>query len=295
MVGRAVSPPPAVALRRRDRVAAADGRARRHRATSTRPRASRREKMSEALARIAREHGMPIDTSLRDADVGDRAGVPRRRRRAPARARGRGRAAAGAARAQLRRRATRGRATREGAARDAGLDRQRSRAGCATPRSSARSTRIAPPRASPTPAALRAGPRLALGEAGAATRARPTRSSASPTALQIDVPGFQPYAPTRSRSRTSCPARERREPPESVLELLEWAGEPLATREVAVVCEHRARRGAPAARPRRDRAPPRLRRAVVAAGRCRATGCGSRYGSTTSSAICTPAPSSSIS
>ena len=33
------------------------------------------------------------------------------------------------------------------------------------------------------------------------------------------------------------PAAERREPPGSVLELLEWAGEPLATREVAVVCD----------------------------------------------------------
>jgi hypothetical protein len=34
-----------------------------------------------------------------------------------------------------------------------------------------------------------------------------------------------------------APGAQLREPPESVLELLEWAGEPLATREVAVVCD----------------------------------------------------------
>ncbi len=33
------------------------------------------------------------------------------------------------------------------------------------------------------------------------------------------------------------PGSERRAPPASVLEVLEWAGEPLATREVAVVCD----------------------------------------------------------
>ena len=33
------------------------------------------------------------------------------------------------------------------------------------------------------------------------------------------------------------PGTERRDPPASVVEVLEWAGEPLATREVAVVCD----------------------------------------------------------
>ena len=56
--------------------------------------------------------------------------------------------------------------------------------------------------------------------------------------MQIDVPGFQPFAAYEVALANLAPElRAPREPPESVLEVLEWAGEPLATREVAVVCE----------------------------------------------------------
>jgi hypothetical protein len=55
--------------------------------------------------------------------------------------------------------------------------------------------------------------------------------------LQIDVPGFQPSDVYEAALANLAPGASRRAAPESVLELLEWAGEPLATREVAVVCD----------------------------------------------------------
>ncbi|MDX6705819.1 MAG: hypothetical protein QOI48_1665 [Solirubrobacteraceae bacterium] len=54
--------------------------------------------------------------------------------------------------------------------------------------------------------------------------------------VRIAVPGFQPFAAYDVVLANLVPAAERRDPPGSVLEVLEWAGEPLATREVAVVC-----------------------------------------------------------
>jgi hypothetical protein len=55
--------------------------------------------------------------------------------------------------------------------------------------------------------------------------------------VQIAVPGFQPFAAYDVVLANLVPGTERRDPPQSVLEVLEWAGEPLATREVAVVCD----------------------------------------------------------
>ena len=55
--------------------------------------------------------------------------------------------------------------------------------------------------------------------------------------VRIAVPGFQPFAAYDVVLANLIPGSERRDPPSSVLEVLEWAGEPLATREVAVVCD----------------------------------------------------------
>jgi predicted DsbA family dithiol-disulfide isomerase len=55
--------------------------------------------------------------------------------------------------------------------------------------------------------------------------------------VRIAVPGFQPFAAYDVVLANLVPGSERRDPPGSVLEVLEWAGEPLATREVAVVCD----------------------------------------------------------
>ena len=82
--------------------------------------------------------------------------------------------------------------------------------------------------------------------------------------MRIAVPGFQPFAAYDVVLANLVPGADRRPPPASVLEVLSWAGTPLATREVAVVCdighdEAREQLGRVA-----DRAPRRLRRPVVA-------------------------------
>jgi DSBA-like thioredoxin domain-containing protein len=55
--------------------------------------------------------------------------------------------------------------------------------------------------------------------------------------VRIAVPGFQPFAAYDVVLANLVPGTERRRPPESVLDVLQWAGEPLASREVAVVCD----------------------------------------------------------
>jgi predicted DsbA family dithiol-disulfide isomerase len=55
--------------------------------------------------------------------------------------------------------------------------------------------------------------------------------------VQIAVPGFQPFAAYDVVLANLVPGLDRRDPPESVRKVLEWAGEPLASREVAVVMD----------------------------------------------------------
>lgn len=54
---------------------------------------------------------------------------------------------------------------------------------------------------------------------------------------RIAVPGFQPFAVYDVVTANLAPDVERRPSPESVEEVLEWTGTPLATQEVAVVCD----------------------------------------------------------
>lgn len=55
--------------------------------------------------------------------------------------------------------------------------------------------------------------------------------------VRIAVPGFQPFAAYDVITANLVPGVDRRPPPSSVEEVLRWAGEPLATQEVAVVCD----------------------------------------------------------
>ena len=55
--------------------------------------------------------------------------------------------------------------------------------------------------------------------------------------MEIAVPGFQPFAVYDVVTANLVPGLERRDPPESVEEVLRWTGTPLATKEVAVVCD----------------------------------------------------------
>jgi predicted DsbA family dithiol-disulfide isomerase len=55
--------------------------------------------------------------------------------------------------------------------------------------------------------------------------------------VRIAVPGFQPFAVYDVVTANLVPGVDRREAPESVEEVLDWTGTPLATKEVAVVCD----------------------------------------------------------
>jgi hypothetical protein len=55
--------------------------------------------------------------------------------------------------------------------------------------------------------------------------------------VRIAVPGFQPWAVYDVVTANLVPGSERRDPPDSVEEVLRWTGTPLATKEVAVVCD----------------------------------------------------------
>jgi predicted DsbA family dithiol-disulfide isomerase len=52
----------------------------------------------------------------------------------------------------------------------------------------------------------------------------------------LSVPGFQPLAAYEVAIANLAPEASRREDPEDVREVLDWAGEPLATIEVATIC-----------------------------------------------------------
>jgi hypothetical protein len=55
--------------------------------------------------------------------------------------------------------------------------------------------------------------------------------------VRIAVPGFQPWAVYDVITANLVPTVDRRDPPQSVEDVLRWTGTPLATKEVAVVCD----------------------------------------------------------
>lgn len=193
--------------------------------------------MAKAFADIAREHGMPIDTSERQrmsATAPACRAVVAARLHAP-------QTDASLLRA-LRVRHFAGEAledesTRAGAARDAGLDPaalETWMADGATERALDEDRAAA---RSPTAAALAQDHKLAPAGDGRRYTCPSYEIVRIADGAQIDVPGFQPYAAYEVALANLAPLAQRREPPEDVLELLAWATEPLATREVAVVCD----------------------------------------------------------
>ena len=81
---------------------------------------------------------------------------------------------------------------------------------------------------------------------------------------RIAVPGFQPFAVYDVVTANLVPGVDRREPPDDVAEVLRWTGTPLASKEVAVVCDISAAGRARGARPRGRRGARRLRRLLDA-------------------------------
>lgn len=89
---------------------------------------------------------------------------------------------------------------------------------------------------SPSPEALALPGKLAEGEDGRHRYTCPSWELACDGRTST-VPGFQPLAAYEVAIANLAPGAARREDPGGVAEVLGWAGEPLATAEVAAVCD----------------------------------------------------------
>jgi predicted DsbA family dithiol-disulfide isomerase len=195
------------------------------------------ERQSEAFARIAREHGMPIDTRVRprmSATLPACRAVVAARLRAPAHVRRLLR--------RLRVRTFSGEllddpATIAGAASDAGLDPvelARWAGEDAVEEALAEDMRLA---RRPMPAARVLDHKLANWSGGLRYTCPSYEIVRLADETRIAVPGFQPFAVHDVILANLVPGLDRRDPPEDVAEVLRWTGTPLATREVATVCD----------------------------------------------------------
>jgi predicted DsbA family dithiol-disulfide isomerase len=195
------------------------------------------ERQSNAFGAIARDHGMPIDTAVRPRMA---ATVPACRAVVAARLR-----APDHERRLLRRLRVRHFSgellddpqTIAGAARDAGLDPAelevwtREEAVEAALRDDMAAAR------EPLTAARVLDHKLANWSGGRRYTCPSYEIVRASDGVRIAVPGFQPWPVYDVVTANLVPGVDRREPPESVEQVLEWTGTPLATKEVAVVCD----------------------------------------------------------
>jgi predicted DsbA family dithiol-disulfide isomerase len=195
------------------------------------------KKQAAALARIAREHEMPIDTRERPRMA---ATIPACRAVVAARIH-----APEAERALLRRLRVRcfsGQlidepATIAAAATDAGLDPGALEAWCAGEDVAAALTEDMAIARQPMPAARVLDSKLANWSGGRRYTCPSYEITRTSDGVRIAVPGFQPFAVYDVITANLVPGVDRREPPETVEEVLARTGTPLATKEVAVVCD----------------------------------------------------------
>lgn len=195
------------------------------------------EVLSNAYKKISDLHGMPIDTSIRERMAGS---IPACRAVVATRLN-----APDAERAVLRAlrlRNFRGELldadeTLAGAATDAGLDP----ADLATWMADAATqdaldADMAAAR-EPTPAARVMDERLGSWSGGRRYTCPSYEAVRVSDGLQLSAPGFQPFRVYDVLTANLAPETPRRAKPDAVAEVLEWAAEPLATREVAEICE----------------------------------------------------------
>jgi predicted DsbA family dithiol-disulfide isomerase len=195
------------------------------------------DKLQAGLTKIAREHGMPIDTSLRPrmaatapacrAVVATRIHAPESER---------------SILCALRVRCMSGElldeeSTLRHAAADAGLDADALLAWCAEPDVEVALREDMAAAREPIRAARVLDERLANWSGGRRYTCPSYEVVRESDGVRIAVPGFQPFAAYDVVLANLVPGTERREPPQSVLDVLQWARRPLATREVAVVCD----------------------------------------------------------
>jgi predicted DsbA family dithiol-disulfide isomerase len=195
------------------------------------------EKMADAFAKIGREYGMPIDTSPREriaATAPACRAIVATRLHAPASEQAILRA--------FRRRCMAGElldetSTVRHAALDAGLDPDDVERWSAEEAVETAMREDMAAAREPICAARVLDDRLANWSGGRRYTCPSYEIVRESDGVRIAVPGFQPFAAYDVVLANLVPGTERRRPPESVLDVLEWAGEPLASREVAVVCD----------------------------------------------------------
>jgi predicted DsbA family dithiol-disulfide isomerase len=195
------------------------------------------ERQAEAFSTIARRHGMPIDTSVRPRMA---ATLPACRAVVAARVH-----APGAMRTLLRRLRMRHfsgelldePATLAGAATDAGIDPGDLERWMADERVESELRRDMAAAREPMNAARVLDHKLANWSGGRRYTCPSYEIVRVADGTRVSVPGFQPFAVYDVITANLVPGLDRREPPEDVAEVLDWTGTPLASKEVAVVCD----------------------------------------------------------
>jgi predicted DsbA family dithiol-disulfide isomerase len=195
------------------------------------------ERQAQAFATIARDHGMPIDTSVRPrmaatipacrAVIAARLHAPERMRRLLRR---------------LRVRHFAGRLlddpeTIAAAARDAGIAPDDLTRWTAEPEVETALREDMAAARQPLAAARVLDDKLANWSGGRRYTCPSYEIVRVSDGVRIAVPGFQPFAVYDVVTANLVPGLERREPPSSVEDVLRWTGTPLASKEVAVVCD----------------------------------------------------------
>ena len=193
------------------------------------------DKQAAAFRRIAHDHGMPIDTEERPrmaATVPACLAVVAARERSPEHAR-----------PLLRRLRVLNFAgwllddpeTVDRAARESGLDPERLRGWMAEPEVEAALREDMDEAREPMPAARVLDHKLANWSGGRRYTCPSYEITRLADGVTISVPGFQPFAAYDVLLANLVPDLDRRDPPETVAEVLDWAAVPLASQEVATV------------------------------------------------------------
>jgi hypothetical protein len=196
------------------------------------------EKLAESSRRIAREHQMPIDTRLRERVPGSGAAC-----RAVVAAREHGRAhQARALLRELRVRNFRGdlidrEETIAGAAAATGIDEGELDGWIADDGTAAALQADKQAARKPRPAARVLDEKLANWSGGRRYTCPSYEITRIEDGVTIAVPGFQPFAVYNTILANLVPGLERRELPQDVGEVLDWSAIPIATQEVAVMCD----------------------------------------------------------
>src|SRR3954452_14269131 len=195
------------------------------------------ERQAQAFSTIAREHGMPIDTSHRPrmaatlpacrAVVAARLHAPEHERRLLRRLRVRNFSGELLDDPQ----------TIAAAARDAGLDPAELERWTREEAVEAALREDMPAAREPHTAARVLDHKLANWSGGRRYTCPSYEIVRVEDGVRIAVPGFQPWAVYDVVTANLVPGADRRDPPDSVEEVLDWTGTPLATKEVAVVCD----------------------------------------------------------